>query len=168
MAFWWIAQRLEVSQIVVQGSVIMPQSGDSFSYLSGSFPQFDHTSMVDAHAHWKEWKPLMQSFLHSVVLGHILAGANMDFTAADLLSAWIYKANPALFYLPGFFCIASLHVDLRKDKNKIVRMVFFTRRSKHHFGDAFATILANLMLSLSLSAILCLLPVSERLRMVIK
>jgi len=47
-----------------------------------------------------------------------------------------------------------LHVDMRKDKSKIVRVVFFTRRSKHHFGNAFATILANLMLSVLISAIL--------------
>jgi len=44
----------------------------------------------------------MQSAMHSIVLGHILAGANMDFTAADLLSAWIYKPKPAHFYLPGY------------------------------------------------------------------
>ena len=80
----------------------MPQSGDTFSYSSGSFPQFDHTSLTDAHANWKEWKPLMQSAMHSVVLGHILAGANMDFTAADLLSAWIYQPKPAYFYLLGY------------------------------------------------------------------
>jgi hypothetical protein len=64
--------------------------------------QFDHTSLTDAHANWKEWKPLMQSAMHSVVLGHILAGANMDFTAADLLSAWIYQPNPANFNLSGY------------------------------------------------------------------
>jgi len=28
----------------------MPQSGDTFSYSSGSFPQFDHSSLADAHA----------------------------------------------------------------------------------------------------------------------
>jgi len=78
----------------------MPQSGDIYS--SGSFPQFDHSSLADAHANWKEWKPLMQSAMHSTVLSHILAGANMDFTAADLLSAWIYQPKPAHFYLPGY------------------------------------------------------------------
>ena len=78
----------------------MPQSGDTYS--CGSFPQFDHSSLADAHANWKEWKPLMQSAMHSTVLSHILAGANMDFTAADLLSAWIYQPKPAHFYLPGY------------------------------------------------------------------
>jgi len=57
----------------------MPRSGDSFSYSSGTFPQFDHTSLAEAHANWKEWKPVMQSAMHSVVLGHILAGANFGF-----------------------------------------------------------------------------------------
>jgi len=80
----------------------MPQSGDTLSYSSGSFPQFDHTSLADAYANWKEWKPLMQSAKHFLVLGHILAGANMDFTAADLLSAWIYQPKPAYFYLLGY------------------------------------------------------------------
>jgi hypothetical protein len=47
----------------------MPQSGDTYS--SGSFPQFDHSSLADAHANWKEWKPLMQSAMHSTVLSHI-------------------------------------------------------------------------------------------------
>ena len=128
------------------------------------------SSLADAHADWNEWKSLMQSAMHSVVLGHILADANMDFTAADLLSAWIYQPKPRHFYLPGYPipCIASLHVHMRKDTSKIVRVVFFTRRSKHHFGAAFATILANLMLSVSISAVLCLLPMSARLRMVIK
>ena len=56
------------------------------------------------HANWKEWKPLMQSAMHSVVLGHILAGANMDFTGADLLSAWIYQPKPALFCFCLFSC----------------------------------------------------------------
>jgi len=55
----------------------MPQSGDTFPYSSGSFPQFDHTSMADAHADWKELKSLMQSAMHSVVLGHILADHRM-------------------------------------------------------------------------------------------
>ena len=74
----------------------MPQSRDSFSYSCGTFSQFDHTLLAEAHANWKDWKPVM----HSVVLGHIQAGAIMDFTA-DLLSAWIYKANSTHFYLPG-------------------------------------------------------------------
>jgi len=74
----------------------MPQSSDSFFYSSGTFSQLDHTLLVEAHANWKDWKPVMQSAMHSVVLGHIQAGAIMDFTA-DLLSAWIYKAKPTHF-----------------------------------------------------------------------
>jgi len=49
----------------------------------------------------------MQSAMHSVVLGHILAGANMDFTGADLLSAWIYQPKPALFA----FVFSHVHVE---------------------------------------------------------
>jgi len=57
----------------------MPQSGDTFSYSSGSFPQFDHTLLADARANWKEWKRLMQSAMHSVVLGHIFSGCQHRF-----------------------------------------------------------------------------------------
>jgi len=106
----------------------MPQPGDTFFYSSGSFSQFDHTSLADAHANWKEWKPLMQSATHLVVLSHILAGANIDFTAADFLSAWICQPKPAHFYLPGYpvllHSLAARGYEKRQEQNSARGLVY--------------------------------------------
>jgi len=57
---------------------------------------------VESHEHKVQMVTKESKYYLAAVLSHILAGANMDFTAADLLSAWIYQPKPAHFYLPGY------------------------------------------------------------------
>ena len=57
---------------------------------------------VESHEHKVQMVTKESKYYLAAVLSHILAGANMDFTAADLLSAWIYQPNPANFHLSGY------------------------------------------------------------------
>jgi len=96
-------------------SSIFPQTEPQTS-SSSIFPQFDHTSLANTQAGWQEWVPVMQSSLHSVVLGHTQAGAIIDYIEADLLSAWIYKAKPTYFYFPGYFILLHNLAERRLSK----------------------------------------------------
>jgi len=96
-------------------SSIFPQTEPQTS-SSSIFPQFDHTSLANTHASWQDWVPVMQSSLHSVELGHIQAGAIIDYIEADLLSAWIYEAKPTYFYFPGYFILLHNLAERRFSK----------------------------------------------------
>ena len=110
----------------------------------------------------------MQSAMHSVVLSHILAGANVDFTTVDFLSAWMYQPKPTHFYLPGYpvllHSLAARGHERRQKQNSARGLVY------QKIQASFWMPLQNLMLSVLISAIpvVCLLPISARLRMVIK